>query len=310
MLSKRVVESLEELGPICQKPNYREVGNWYARRVIRDAALPITRLLLYTGVTANQVTAISLILGLLGISLFASPSPIVFLLGTFLLQVWYLLDHVDGQIARYRKTSSLTGRFFDFLTHHLIHGVIFFSLGYYGFGLSGISLLVVWGFLASLLMMLFNLLSDTKYKTFFEALSGERGFEIVTSEKTEEVRPTRVKGGILERITSFCEKCLGLVKRRRFRQLFSGHSIKEAFRGIYSFCHKLSEIHVLMNILTVSSLLNLMPTFPIDLRLALLLFYGTTVPLMTLVKIIYWIARGKIDQEFNLTFEETKVVTR
>ncbi len=272
------VESLNELKSICQKPNYREVGNWYARRVIRDAALPITRLLLYTGITAHQVTTISLIVALIGIAFLALPSAFIFFLGTLLLQLWYLLDHVDGQIARYRKTSCLTGRFFDFITHHMTHGLIFFSLGYYGFELSGIPLIVVWGFLTSIFTMLFNLLSDTKYKTFFEALSGGKSFEIVPSSH--------------EPLSSL-----------------STPLIQRALKKIYSFCHKLVEIHVLMNILTVSALLNLLPWFPMDLRVALLLFYGTVIPLLTLSKIVYWISSGSIDQEFNQTFREAKAVT-
>src|SRR5437762_1650191 len=105
-----MVESLKELNRICQKPRYREVGNWMVRYVLRDLALPFTWLLLHTPVTANQVTLASLVVGLFGISLFAATSNASFLTGTLLLQLWYLLDHVDGQIARYRKTACLSGR--------------------------------------------------------------------------------------------------------------------------------------------------------------------------------------------------------
>ena len=38
-----------------------------------------------------------------------------------LLQLWYLLDHVDGQLARLRGTASLDGVQLDFLMHHTVN---------------------------------------------------------------------------------------------------------------------------------------------------------------------------------------------
>ena len=131
-----MVESLKELNKICQKPRYKEVGNWMVRRLLRSMALPITWLLLHTPMTANQVTFFALITGLLGILFLASHTPAFYLAGAILLQLWYLLDHVDGQIARYRNSASLTGRFFDFMMHHLIDGCLFFALGFNAFILS------------------------------------------------------------------------------------------------------------------------------------------------------------------------------
>src|SRR3989338_5676458 len=146
-----MVESLKKLSEICQKPRYKKVGNWMVRHILRDAALPVTWLLLHTPITANQVTFFSLVIGIVGIGLFSALAPSLFLAGTILLQLWYFLDHVDGQIARYHKTVSITGRFFDFLTHHIIHGVIFFSLGICMYQITRNFYLVIWGFVLSLL---------------------------------------------------------------------------------------------------------------------------------------------------------------
>ena len=104
------MESLKELNVICQKPDYKTKGNWYVRTILRDAALPVTWLLLHTKITADQVTLASLAVALLGMIALALPGTGWFVAGVLLLQLWYYLDHVDGQIARYRKTVSLTGR--------------------------------------------------------------------------------------------------------------------------------------------------------------------------------------------------------
>ncbi len=263
-----MVESLSELNKICQKPRYREAGNWMVRKFLRDAALPVTWLLLHTPVTANQVTLVSLLIGLMGIGLFACPSPGAFLWGVILLQLWYFLDHVDGQIARYRKTACLTGRFFDFLTHHVIHGALFFALGFYAFGKLGSPRWIVWGALASFSIMIFNLLQDTKTKTFVEKLMAV---------KTVEVKSPPA-------VSSFVE-----TKRSGLHRTFS-------------LLHKLCEIHVLMNILTAAAILQFALRLPLDFRLILLVAYGVIMPILAISKSVVWITRHKVDEDFSRHF--------
>lgn len=263
-----MVESLKELNKICQKPRYKEVGNWMVRHILRDAALPVTRLLLHTSVTANQVTTISLLAGLAGIAAFTFLSPLAFLTGAFLLQLWYFLDHVDGQIARYRGTSGLTGRFFDFLTHHIIHGAVFFGLGFYAFRDTGNSFFVLWGFSSSLAILMFNLVHDTKYKTFFERFEAAKKIEILALS-----------------VGTDAQKNVG-------REVF--------LRKGFSVLHKLCEIHVLMNLLTLAAVFQFWVA--VDLRFLLFVFYGFTTIFIAVVKISYLITRKEIDHEFSRRF--------
>lgn len=267
-----MVESLKELNSICQKSRYKQVGNWMVRHILRDAALPITWLLLHTPVTANQVTLFSLLLGLAGTVLFAFPSNHFFLTGCVFLQLWYLLDHVDGQIARYRKSASLTGRFFDFLMHHLIHAPVFFSLGFYAFRVTGFIFLIVWGFITSLSVILLNMMNDIRCKAFFEALTEKEAFYVIKSpEATSKTTQNRTK--------SFGQQ-------------------------VISHLHKLVEIHVLMNILTGLAVLNTwLGLGNPDLRFYAFLFYGSATPFLTITKISYWIQRKKIDADFEHTFK-------
>jgi phosphatidylglycerophosphate synthase len=269
-----VVEPLKELSARCQKPRYKEVGNWMVRNILRDAALPVTWLLLHTPVTANQVTLASLAVGLVGLLLFAFPSSTLFLTGALLLQLWYFLDHVDGQIARYRGTASLTGRFFDFVTHHLIHGSLFFSLGVYAYQVTGSFFFVVWGFVASISILLFNLIQDTKYKTFFERVSGLRGLEVILKGEA--------RGGYI------------------------GTGEGSYARKVFSLLHKACEIHVLMNILTLASFLEIIFRPEASLRFWLFLFYGIATPLLAGGKITYLILGRKIDEEYEASFQEIR----
>lgn len=268
-----MVESLKELNNICQKPRYREVGNWMVRHILRDAALPVTWLLLHTRVTADQITVLSLVIGAGGIALFAFPSSGAFLLGALLLQLWYYLDHVDGQIARYRKTSSLTGRFFDFVAHHLIHGAVFFGLGVFCYQSAGKAVFpLIWGWVTSTAVMMLNLAHDAKYKTFFEAILAGKRWEVVAPGAAEE------------------PKC--------------GEGRACLVRRAVSVLHKSSEIHVLMNVLTVSAVVPIVLHWSIDLRVPVFWYYGIVVPFLAAGKIAHWIIARKIDADFKARLRE------
>lgn len=267
-----MVESLKELNKICQKPRYKEVGNWMVRHFLRDAALPMTWLLLHTPVTAHQVTLVSIVVGAAGIVCFSFMGKGFFLVGCLLLQFWYYLDHVDGQIARYRGSSSLSGRFFDYLMHHFIHGIILFSLGCYAFEVSGHQAFVIWGFLGSVSTFMFNLIYDTQYKTFFERLA---------SVKRLEIKPPAADPGAHDQ----------------------GKSFKKSTAGtLFSLLHKIFEIHVLMNILTFAAVLPMVVSKIPDLRFVLFIFYGLAAPLLAVTKISYWIRSQKVDRAFESGF--------
>lgn len=260
-----MVESLKELNSLCQKPQYKEVGNWMVRKILRPAALPLTWVFLHTSITANQVTLLALGVGVLGLLLFVSASKAVFLTGSLFLQLWYLLDHVDGQIARYRKTACLTGRFYDFMMHHIIHGIFFFTLSIYVYGITQNVIFLYWGFIISFSMTSFNLIQDSKCKTFIERLLGLSQIKIAPAQPARE---SKTEGSL--------------------------------FRKVYSTLHKASEIHVLVNIFTAAAILNLM--VPGDLRFSLFVGYGLAVPFLFISKLTYFIHTKKIDQEFEATF--------
>ncbi len=267
------MDSLSELNKICQKPDYRKKGNWMVRTFLRDAALPCTWLLLHTPVTADQVTFFALLTGLLGCLFLALPGTGCFLGAVFLLQLWYYLDHVDGQIARYRKTSCLTGRFFDFLMHHLIHAAAVLGLGLAfsqtaKLGTPGCFLAV----LVSFFMTFFNLLHDIKSKAFVEKLQQSEA-AVITPRTNAEQKNTGMSAS----------EPAPLAKR------------------LFSFLHKSCEIHVLMNVLTAFALAELL-VFKDGLRIISYLYYGPVIIVITILKFTYVISRRKIDEEFQNTF--------
>ena len=84
-------------------------------RVCRPAAAVLVYLLRPTSITPNQVTFLSLFTALLGdAALLLWPGHAGLILAALLIELAFILDCVDGQLARIRGTASVVGGFLDF----------------------------------------------------------------------------------------------------------------------------------------------------------------------------------------------------
>ncbi len=160
----------------CQKPDHRRVGNGLARKVARPLALRITRVIAPWGVRPHTATFAAWAVGLAAIMAFGWGTAGGWLLGALLLHVWYLLDHVDGQLARYQHRETLDGAQLDYLMHHTLNLLLPVGLGW---GIAQATLQGVWtliGVAAGLGLLLISLVHDTRYKAFvkrWKRLHGE-----------------------------------------------------------------------------------------------------------------------------------------
>lgn len=115
------METIKELRERLQK---NQLGHPILQRVL---SIYITRAILPTSITANQVTAVMLLVGV------ASAIPLFFgyiWTGLALSYLCILLDASDGEVARYRKSYSLKGIYLDLINHLAIQAWFFLGLGY------------------------------------------------------------------------------------------------------------------------------------------------------------------------------------
>lgn len=122
------MESIKELRGICQSSRLW-ADTWHGRYICRPISIHITRLVLFTPLSANHVTIVFFVTGVIASLFFISGSRGLDFVACLLLQLWYLLDHVDGEVARYRKTTSLAGIFMDEMVHYTVHPLIFLCIG-------------------------------------------------------------------------------------------------------------------------------------------------------------------------------------
>ena len=162
--------SLAELGHRCQKPDYQRLGTWMARRVSRPLALRVTWLVLPWGVSAHAVTLVAWLCALVAAAMFAAGTIDAWLAAAAMFQLWYLLDHVDGQLARWHGTASLDGVQLDYLMHHTVNLCVPLAVGYGFTAVLDKPRWLVLGLMWGLGLLVIGLLNDTRYKAFIERL--------------------------------------------------------------------------------------------------------------------------------------------
>ena len=80
------------------------------------------------GIIPNQITLYMIISGIIGGILFCFPNNLIKVIGMLFMQIWFVLDCSDGEVAREIKIFSKYGKELDFLAHIINHPLFTFSL--------------------------------------------------------------------------------------------------------------------------------------------------------------------------------------
>ncbi len=115
--------SMERLRELCKKEYYNPIQKW-----MHHTMLYVTRPLLKTNITPNQITTFWLILQLIGSGLMIFGFYWTNILGVMLYTIAMLLDYVDGQIARIKKISTYKGIYLEELGIYFGSPVFFLCL--------------------------------------------------------------------------------------------------------------------------------------------------------------------------------------
>ena len=108
--------------------------------ITRQLSYPLTHLLHRLPISPNQITALSMIAGLIGAWCFAQGTWSMHIAGGFGLMACYTLDNCDGEIARLKAMSSDWGAHFDDFVDWLVDSAFFAALGYGTWQVTGESL--------------------------------------------------------------------------------------------------------------------------------------------------------------------------
>ncbi len=125
--------TLAELRAVAQPESTmsrRNAEHWLARLLLRKISLRITRVLIRTPVSANQLTSLMIVVGLLA-AVAAGLSGLATAVLAFVgVQVYFMLDLCDGEVARWRDTKSVTGVYLDRVGHYFVEAALLCAYGF------------------------------------------------------------------------------------------------------------------------------------------------------------------------------------
>jgi len=143
----------------------------WSEKITRSYSIYFTKPLIKWGLSANQVSLLSVIVGLFGCLLLLTPYSFTIFLGAILLIVWDALDCSDGEVARYRGQSSLTGLYVDRMAGLVVGVAQYVFIGYLIFNITNDLIAFAFAFSASISRPIATLTSSNMQVSAIESFT-------------------------------------------------------------------------------------------------------------------------------------------
>ncbi len=159
---KRILGKLKKFsdGPVSQYLN-------------RPISTRITRFLVKTKITPNQISFFSFLLCLISSVLFLKGGYATLLAGAVLAQIASIIDGCDGEIARLKYQSTALGGWFDAVLDRYADAFLLFGLTCHIYFLNDNFLYIIVGFFA-LICTFMNSYTADKYDTLMKKIHGPK----------------------------------------------------------------------------------------------------------------------------------------
>jgi len=100
------------------------------RLLMPRVSVRVTRwVVMHTSLKPDQITLLSFLVGLCAVAAFASIDPLIVAVGLLAFNVHVMLDYVDGEVARCRGMTSVSGAYFDLITDRITFPLLVFCSG-------------------------------------------------------------------------------------------------------------------------------------------------------------------------------------
>jgi phosphatidylglycerophosphate synthase len=159
---------------------------WWSSFVTAPLAVAVNYMVVdIKWLTPNLLTLFSLLIAIVSVGFMLVGGTANFIIAAVLIHLSHVLDCMDGQMARYRKTPSQSGSFFDKLTDQIQVFIWFGGVGYAAYAQSQNVLPV---FLAFTGVAFYTLRGYTKYVAVFTQMENDRDY---LERKSRESRKSR-----------------------------------------------------------------------------------------------------------------------
>ncbi|MFQ5969521.1 MAG: sugar phosphate nucleotidyltransferase [Nitrososphaerales archaeon] len=144
----------------------KETDGPVSKIINRPISLRISKILLKAGITPNQVSLLSFIIGISGASLFFLGEYFYLILGGILVQIHSIMDGCDGEVARLKLRETKYGAWFDAVLDRYADAAIILGLTYGYWSISNDGFIWIIGFVAVIGSFL-NSYTGDKYDSIF-----------------------------------------------------------------------------------------------------------------------------------------------
>ena len=169
-----------------------EDDEWWSSFVTAPLAIMVNYLVVdIKKLTPNKITLFSLIVAILSVIFIIVGGIANFMVAALLIYLSHVLDCMDGHMARYRKTSSLAGCFFDKLTDQIQVTLWFAAVGYAAYAQSQNVLPI---FLAFIGVAFYNLRGYAKYVSLYTGMSQDNQYLDKLSKQASDVKNKQTAG--------------------------------------------------------------------------------------------------------------------
>ena len=152
-----------------RKKNFKASNNlhWFSSKL----SIYFSYIFIKLRLSADQVTIIFFITGLIGSFLYMSTSPIITFLGYLFFRLHIIFDLSDGEVARFNNSSSIRGSYWDSMIHSLLNPLyaLFICISYYKIFHNNIFLII-----APFITLIFSLTLAVKHN-YYKALFNNKG---------------------------------------------------------------------------------------------------------------------------------------
>lgn len=113
-------------------------SSWWVKLWVRKTSFLFTYLFINMGFSPNGVSVLSIFFVLAACICYAVSTPVCIWAAAILLNLWLILDCVDGNIARCRKRKTYYGEFVDDIGGYYTVAFIYLAMGLCAFNCGGV----------------------------------------------------------------------------------------------------------------------------------------------------------------------------
>jgi phosphatidylglycerophosphate synthase len=183
------IEEIKERGQLSAKDHIEEErGNYpYVGYVLRRISPYFTKFFVEHNISANQVSALSVLLGIVANITFIFGDYYLMLLGCLIYNFWAIFDLVDGEIARVTDVKTVGGKYLETINEPITECGLILCLG---IGLSKIlnnQAFMFWGLFFALCYALLSAFARTR-----DMLIAQR-FQILEKKGADVKKKSKIK---------------------------------------------------------------------------------------------------------------------